>query len=155
MGSNFVVKLCLSQQVPSQLDDQHEISLANAHHKKILLVEDNELNREIETEILGEMGFLIETAEDGSIAVEKMKNAHSGDYDLILMDIQMPVMNGWQAAKIIRKLPDPQLANIPIVALSANVFESDIQMSMECGMNAHLAKPIDILVLSQTIEEII
>lgn len=155
MGSTFVVKLCLRQQVPSQLDDQHEISLANAHHKKILLVEDNELNREIETEILGEMGFLIETAEDGSIAVEKMKNAHSGDYDLILMDIQMPVMNGWQAAKIIRKLPDPQLANIPIIALSANVFESDIQMSMECGMNAHLAKPIDILVLSQTIEEII
>lgn len=123
--------------------------------QRILLVEDNELNLEIETAILQELGFFIETAADGSIAVEMVKNSRPGDYDIVLMDIQMPVMNGWQAAKAIRALEDPELANIPIIAFSANVFERDIRMSMESGMNAHLTKPIDIPLLLKTFGEIL
>lgn len=120
----------------------------------ILLVEDNEINQEIETELLQELGFTIETAADGRIAVEKVENAQPGKYDLILMDIQMPFMDGWQAARAIRKLDNPALAGIPIIALSANVFDSDVRTSMECGMDAHLAKPIDIPLLLKTMEEV-
>lgn len=118
---------------------------------RLLLVEDNEINREIETELLEEMGFQVDTAADGSIAVEKVSHAKPGDYELILMDIQMPVMNGWEAAKAIRGLKNPALASIPIIALSANAFESDRQASLETGMQAHLAKPFDVSVLLETI----
>ena len=122
--------------------------------RKILLVEDNEINQEIETELLEELGFTIETAADGKIAVEMVERAKPGDYGLILMDIQMPFMDGWQAARTIRKLENPALAGIPIIALSANVFDSDVRTSMECGMDAHLAKPIDIPLLLKTMEEV-
>ena len=122
--------------------------------KTILLVEDNEINQEIETELLQELGFTIESAADGRIAVEMVEGSRPGYYDLILMDIQMPFMDGWQAARTIRKLENPALAGIPIIALSANVFESDVRTSMECGMDAHLAKPIDIPLLLKTMEEV-
>lgn len=118
-------------------------------------MEDNEINLEIETEILRDQGFLVDTAENGSIAIEKMKHARPEDYSLILMDIQMPVMNGLRAARAIRELEDPDLANIPIIALSANAFESDIQASLESGMNAHLTKPIDIPHLLETMASLI
>lgn len=111
---------------------------------RILLVEDNELNREIETEILQNGGFVVDVAEDGSIAVEKVKNSGPQGYDLVLMDIQMPVMDGWEAARAIRKLEDPMLATVPIVALSANALVGDMRRSMESGMDAHLTKPIDV-----------
>ena len=120
-------------------------------NKKILLAEDNEINLEIETEILEGLGFTIETAKNGYIAVEKMKNSNPGEFDLILMDIQMPVMDGLQATKYIRSLDNPGLANIPVIALSANAFESDKRMSIESGMNAHLTKPIDVPILLETI----
>lgn len=120
--------------------------------RKVLLVEDNEINLIIETKIFHELGFHIETAKDGDIAVEKIKNSKPGDYDLILMDIQMPVMDGWKATRTIRSLENPELASIPIVALSANVLESDIQKSMACGMNAHLPKPINVPELVKTVE---
>lgn len=94
---------------------------------------------------------MIEPATDGSIAVEKIKQSDTGAYDLILMDIQMPVMNGWEAAKSIRELENSNLANIPIIALSADAFESDKRMSKESGMDAHLTKPIDIPLLLETI----
>lgn len=123
--------------------------------KRILLVEDNELNLEIETALLNEMGFYVETAEDGRIAVDRMKRAKHGDFDVILMDIQMPVMDGWEAARQIRMLDDPVLANTPIIAFSANVFERDIRKSMESGMNAHLTKPINIPLLMKAIEDIL
>ena len=121
--------------------------------RSILLVEDNEINREIATELLQELGYVIDTAPDGSVAVEKMRQARPGDYDAILMDIQMPVMNGWEAARAIRGLPDPALAKIPIIALSAHVFEADLRRSAESGMNAHLAKPMDVAEVQKTIEE--
>ena len=127
--------------------------IARAVCRRILLVEDNELNMEIETELLGELGFHIEPAGNGKEALERVAASAPGEIDLILMDIQMPVMDGWQASQAIRALPDPALAGIPIIALSANVFESDIQRSMECGMNAHLKKPLDVPALLRTIEE--
>ena len=112
--------------------------------KKLLLVEDNELNREIAVEILQEAGFSLETAEDGTIAVEKMRHADAGKYDLILMDIQMPKMDGYEATREIRKLKEPDKANIPIIAMTANAFAEDRQKAFEAGMNGYIAKPIDI-----------
>ncbi len=112
--------------------------------KKILLVEDNELNREIATEILQEVGFSLETAEDGMVAVEKMQRADTGKYDLILMDIQMPKMDGYKATREIRKLKEPEKANIPVIAMTANAFAQDRQKAFEAGMNGYIAKPIDI-----------
>lgn len=123
--------------------------------KSVLLVEDNEINLIIEKKIFHELGFHIETAKDGDIAVEMVKNSKPGDYDLILMDIQMPVMDGWKATREIRGLNDPELAAVPIVALSANVLESDIQKSMACGMDAHLPKPIHVPSLVKKVEEVL
>ena len=117
---------------------------ADFKDKHILLVEDNELNREIAQEILREYGFQVDTAENGEVAVEKVSAAAPGSYDLVLMDIQMPVMDGYMATKKIRSLEDSDLANIPIIALSANAFEEDRKASTDAGMNGHLAKPVNV-----------
>ena len=111
---------------------------------RLLLTEDNELNREIAVELLTDRGFIVETAEDGTVAVEKVKNSAPGYYSLILMDIQMPKMNGYDATRAIRALEEPELAGIPIVAMTANAFDEDRRQALECGMNAHIAKPIDV-----------
>ena len=110
--------------------------------KCILLVEDNALNSEIAVEILNEYGFLVDTAEDGAEAVEKVKNSTAAGYDLVLMDVQMPVMNGYEATKQIRALEDPKLAGITILAMTANAFEEDRKKALECGMDGFLSKPI-------------
>lgn len=115
-----------------------------AGERRVLVVEDNELNREIAKDLLEEAGFQVETASDGAEAVEKVRASQPGHYALILMDLRMPVMDGHAAARAIRALPDPGLANIPIVALSANTFDEDRKRSVESGMNAHLAKPLDV-----------
>ena len=120
--------------------------------KCILLVEDNELNSEIAVEILNEYGFLVDTAENGAEAVEKVKNSTPGDYDLVLMDVQMPVMNGYEATKQIRALTDPALAGITILAMTANAFDEDRKKSLECGMNGFLSKPIVIEELLNTLQ---
>ncbi len=153
-GSVFTATLNFHIQPPAAHPSGGEEERA-ARPRRILLVEDNEINREIATELLQELDFIIDWAPDGSVAVEKMKNAKPGDYDVILMDIQMPVMNGWEATKAIRRLPDPALAQIPIIAISANVFESDMRKSAESGMNAHLAKPMNVAEVSETIEELL
>ncbi|CBK81733.1 Signal transduction histidine kinase [Coprococcus catus GD/7] len=108
----------------------------------ILLVEDNELNSEIALEILNEYGFLVDTAENGAEAVEKVKNSMPGNYDLVLMDVQMPVMNGYEATRQIRALDDPALAGIKILAMTANAFDEDRKKALECGMDGFLSKPI-------------
>ena len=117
---------------------------ADLKGKKLLLVEDNELNREIALEILKEAGFVVDTAEDGAVAVQKIKQAAPGQYDLILMDIQMPNLDGYEATRQIRALPDAEKASIPIFAMTANAFEEDRQNALEAGMNGHIAKPLDV-----------
>ena len=151
-GSRFTVTLRLRiQEQPLSISNGNEDTLSQLMNHKILLVEDNEINLEIETEILQGLGFVIETAENGSVAVEKIKEADPGEFALVLMDIQMPVMDGLQATQLIRKIENPDLARIPIIALSANAFESDRKMSIESGMNAHLTKPIDVPLLLETL----
>ena len=117
---------------------------ADLKGKKLLLVEDNELNREIALEILKGAGFVVDTAEDGAVAVQKMEQAAPGQYDLILMDIQMPNLDGYEAARQIRALPDAEKASIPIFAMTANAFEEDRQNALAAGMNGHIAKPLDV-----------
>ena len=117
---------------------------ADLKGKKLLLVEDNELNREIALEILKGAGFVVDTAEDGAVAVQKIKQAAPGQYDLILMDIQMPNLDGYEATRQIRALPDAEKANIPIFAMTANAFEEDRQNALAAGMNGHIAKPLDV-----------
>lgn len=152
VGSKFTVTLrlrTLNHSLPENINVEDIIS--QILDRKILLVEDNEINLEIETAILEGLGFTIDTATDGSIAVEIMKKANPGDYALILMDIQMPVMNGRQATRAIRSMNDKVLSRIPIIALSADAFESDKRKSIESGMDAHLPKPIDVPLLLETI----
>lgn len=121
---------------------------------KILLAEDNELNREIVTELLSELGFVIDIAEDGKIAVEKVQQFSADTYDVILMDIQMPNMNGYDAARKIRAMSDRQKANIPIIAMTANAFNEDKKRALDCGMNQHISKPFDISELLELIIEL-
>lgn len=122
--------------------------------KRVLVVEDNELNREIVTEILESKGLEVESASDGSIAVDMVKKSDEGHYDIVLMDIQMPVMDGYEAARAIRYLPRSDVANLPIIAMTANAFEEDKKKALENGMNAHIAKPLDIKILFDTLERI-
>ena len=121
--------------------------------RKILVVEDNELNREIAVEILKEYGFQVDTAENGAEAVEKVKNSTPGNYDLVLMDVQMPVMNGYEATKEIRALDNPALAGITILAMTANAFDEDRKKALECGMDGFLSKPIVIEELISTLQK--
>lgn len=123
--------------------------------KHILLAEDNQMNQLIATAILEEAGFSIDIAENGEEAVEKMISAPAGTYDIILMDIQMPKMNGYEAAKQIRGLDDPDKAGIPIVAVTANAFEEDRKIAFEAGMNGHLAKPYDVPAIMKTLKELL
>ena len=120
--------------------------------RRILLVEDNELNSEIAVALLSEYGFRVDTAEDGAEAVEKVKNSTQGDYDLVLMDVQMPVMNGYEATEQIRSLDDPSLAGITILAMTANAFDEDRKKALACGMNGFLSKPIVIEELINTLQ---
>ncbi|MDE6625899.1 MAG: transporter substrate-binding domain-containing protein [Lachnospiraceae bacterium] len=123
--------------------------------KKILLVEDNEINQEIAREILEAAGLVIDIVDDGTKAVDTIKNVEAGTYDLILMDIQMPIMDGYEATRQIRALEDSARASVPIVAMTANAFDEDKQKAMEVGMNGHVAKPIDIPNLMDTLKDIL
>ena len=123
--------------------------------KKLLVVEDNELNLEIASTLLKEAGFEVDTAENGKIAVEKVEAASADRYDLILTDIQMPEMDGYEATRRIRALPDAKKAALPIVAMTANAFEDDRKNALHAGMNGHIAKPLDIQKLFQVLSELL
>ena len=160
-GSTFVVEL------PLKVMDAEAIEAFEASRKKdiaaadefsfggqkVLLVEDNEMNREIATEILEEAGLVVDTAEDGAIAVRTVSEKGTGYYDFILMDIQMPVMNGYEATAKIRELPGGTA--VPIIALSANAFKEDVDRSLAAGMNAHAVKPIEVKALFETIQQLV
>lgn len=156
-GSRFLVNLLLRvHNEPSKQEQEIEPSKRiNLKGKRILLVEDNEINCEIAQELLSDEGYVVETANDGSVAVEMVKNSAPQYYSLILMDIQMPVMDGHTATKAIRSLEDKELAQIPIIALSANAFEEDYKRSIEAGMDAHIPKPIKLEELQETIRNVL
>ena len=122
--------------------------------KKVLLVEDNLLNQEIAQAILQDAGFTVDTADDGDVAVERLQDSKQGKFDLVLMDIQMPKMDGYAATRQIRTLPS-DVANVPIVAMTANAFEEDKQKTIRAGMNAHIAKPIEAGRLMETLSHIL
>ena len=157
VGKGTKVTVILSYRIASASEVQNlqaeAPALADLSGKRVLLVEDNELNAEIATELLREMGLTVEWARDGDVCVAMVEQAAL--YDLILMDIQMPNMNGYQAAEAIRKMADPAKAGTPIVAMTANAFEEDKQNAYAAGMDAHLAKPIDISKLTQTLTDIL
>lgn len=158
-GTEFILHFTfkIQEDVPQgeELTADNGLPVRDFSGKRLLLVEDNELNREIAEEILGEKGFIIETAEDGHIAVEMVRNSIPGYYDAILMDIQMPVMDGYQATREIRKSENKELAGIPIIAMTANAFDEDKKEALASGMNAHIAKPLDIGILLETLERIL
>ena len=146
--------------VPMKLNENAVVSeeaespnLGSIKERHILLVEDNEMNREIAKDILEEYGAIVDEAENGAVAVEKVYQSDPGTYDAILMDIQMPVMDGYEATKVIRSATNQDVANIPIIALSANAFEEDRKKSLEAGMDDHVAKPIDIHILKETLSK--
>lgn len=149
-GSQFTVTILLrlqnpadrSECLPAPVDD--DLSGISFQGCRILLVEDNELNQEIAMELIGELGAMVECTSDGRKGLQRFAEMPEGYYDMILMDIQMPVMNGFEATHAIRKLPRTDAAAIPILALSANVAAEDIAASRESGMNGHIAKPLDI-----------
>ena len=149
-GSQFTAAIILRLQNPAEQSQgevdvvEEEVSDTSFQGCRILLVEDNELNREIAMELIGEIGAMVECTVDGRRGLQRFAEMPEGYYDLILMDIQMPVMNGFEATRAIRKLPRADAASIPIIALSANVSGEDVAASRECGMNGHLAKPLDI-----------
>ena len=159
-GTEFIVNIdlpILDEEPPEEKNifDENFSGEIDFTKIKLLLVEDNEVNREIATLILTEFGFQLDTAENGKIAVEKVANSKVGDFDAVLMDIQMPVMNGYEATAAIRQLENPKLANIPIIAMTANAFSEDIQRAKAAGMNSHIAKPIDIPQMISTLTEVL
>lgn len=152
----------LNSEVKEQPDDEMQ-AIQNAvvnkvvdhHNERILLTEDNELNQEIAVAILSEIGFIVEVAGNGQEAVDMLKNSKPGYYRLVLMDVQMPVMNGYEAAMAIRAFDNEEIASIPILAMTANAFEEDKQKAIQSGMNGHIAKPIDIKNLIETIDKVL
>ena len=123
--------------------------------RRLLLVEDNIVNMEIARLLLTQAGFAVETAENGRAAVDRVSASEAGYYHAILMDIQMPVMDGYEATRAIRALEKPELAEIPIVALTANTFPEDVGAAREAGMSAHLAKPVDVQGLLSTLQSVL
>ena len=121
----------------------------------ILLAEDNELNQEIAVAILEGAGFTTEVAENGQAAVDMLERSGPGHFDLVLMDVQMPVMDGYQATRVIRGLEDSALASIPILAMTANAFEEDKREALQAGMDGHIVKPINVNKLFETLDEIL
>ena len=142
-------------QPKSQESETAEQEIRPHHTGRILLAEDVEMNQELAVAILENAGFSVDVADNGQIAFEMLKKSEPGYYQAILMDIQMPVMDGYEATKRIRKLENHELASIPIIAMTANAFTEDREEALKCGMNSHIAKPIDVQVLFQTLDDVL
>ena len=155
---SFVFRICSDLQERQDKEKSRKNTVAKGSRVqtgRILLAEDVELNQEIAVTILGDAGFETEVAKNGQVAVEMLQKSEPGYYKVILMDIQMPVMNGYEATREIRQLQNKELASIPIIAMSANAFEEDRQEALKCGMNGHIAKPIDVGNLFDTLDEVL
>ena len=146
---------CLRSVMDTSNGKKEDKKIRKRHTGRILLAEDVDLNQEIACTLLNEAGFSTEVADNGKIALDMVQKSAPGYYKLVLMDIQMPVMNGYEAARAIRSLGNKELARIPIIAMTANAFEEDKQEALKCGMNAHIAKPIDIGNLFDTLDKIL
>ena len=156
VGSTFTVTIPCRIASENEIQAKREINPSDQKclcGTRILLTEDNDLNAEIATELLQEEGCTVDRAKDGVECVDMLEKAANGTYQLILMDVQMPVMNGYDATKKIRRMDDPQKANIPIVAMTANAFSEDKQVALDAGMNDHIAKPINMSVLVPTLRK--
>ena len=156
VGSTFTVTIPCRIASEDEIQAKREINPSDQKclcGTRILLTEDNDLNAEIATELLQEEGCTVDRAKDGVECVDMLEKAANGTYQLILMDIQMPVMNGYDAAKKIRRMDDPQKAGIPIIAMTANAFTEDRQVALDAGMNDHIAKPINMNVLVPTLRK--
>ena len=154
-GTEFTITVGFPLVEPEEEICSNEGDEISFEGMRALLVEDNMINMEIAQMLLDQAGFLIETAENGKIALEMTAASEPGYYDVILMDIQMPVMDGYTAAQAIRALPDAGLAGIPIIAMTANAFQEDIKKAEEVGMNGHIAKPLDIPDMKSTLQRVL
>ena len=141
------------ESIDGPIVDINDPATFDLRDKRILVVEDNELNREIAKELLEEQGVIVDMACDGLEAVDKIKLSDPGDFDLILMDIQMPKLDGYEATKLIRNLDHKQLQSIPIVAMTANAFDEDKKKALDAGMDGFIAKPVDPVKLVATVSE--
>ena len=161
-GTEMIIRLKLKladamdiPQAPASAAEKIDAAAADFSGRRVLLVEDNAINMEIAKMILEQKNFQVETAENGREAVDKVSASRPGTYDVILMDIQMPVMDGYAATRAIRALPDRELASVPVIAMTANAFSEDIRASEEAGMQAHIAKPMDVDVMMRTLAEVL
>ena len=156
-GTEFVMRLSFPLTAPGP--ERAGTAESNVEHGhaglRLLLVEDNPVNREIASLLLTRQGFALDTAEDGQAAVERVQQAPPGAYAAVLMDIQMPVMDGYAAARAIRALPDPGRASVPIIAMTANAFREDEQAARDAGMQGHIAKPLDLEKMMETIDQVL
>ncbi len=153
-GKGTKVTICFAMRLGVKESEagNEEQGCPDLEGKRVLLVEDNEMNREIARIILEENGLLVEEAVDGYYAVEKIAGSVPGYFDFVLMDVQMPRMNGYEATRQIRALTDPVLSTVPIIAMTANAFGEDKEKAAEAGMNAHISKPVDLRVLLDTLQ---
>lgn len=156
-GTRFIVTIPhkIAEKVKEKKNNTALLEPKQFIGKRILLVEDNELNMEIATEVLSEFGFLVEHAGDGLICIDMISKADADYYDLILMDVQMPNLDGYGATKKIRNMKDKKKAKIPIIAMTANAFEEDRKNALASGMDGHLAKPIEVTKLMEALAEIL
>ena len=159
-GSTFTVRIPMASAEPEGTPENETISMGHqdcrcAGGMRVLLAEDVEVNREIAVMILSNMGFCVETACNGKEAVEMLMASEPGYYNAVLMDVQMPVMNGYEATKMIRSLEDPELASVPVIAVTANAFAEDIQDALDAGMDGHIAKPLDPQMIAKVLRPII
>ena len=153
--SDLKMVLLATNNLLEKQEDVPEWTLADFSGKRILLVEDIELNREIAQVILEESGFIVDTAPDGTDAVTIMENAEENYYDAILMDVQMPIMDGYEATRTIRRLPRKDVKSLPIIAMTANALEEDKEAALKNGMNAHIAKPLDMDIFISVLKKFI